>query len=61
MEWQPAWETPVAQFFAAFASLIGDMRTARTFAAILFGLIAAGSTICTQIGHPRTHLDKNQR
>ena len=50
MEWQPAWDAPFAQFLASFTSLIGDRRTARTFTAILLGLIAAGSTICERIG-----------
>ena len=50
MDWQTTWDSPFSLFLVSFASLIGDKRTRATFAAILYGIIATGSTVCEQIG-----------
>jgi hypothetical protein len=49
MTWQSCWDTPFSLFLNSFAHLIGDKRTARTFNAIIYGIIAAGSTVCQRI------------
>ena len=43
------WEAPLAAYLQTFRPLIGDRRTASTFAAVMYGILAAGSTICQRI------------
>lgn len=49
MSLDTAWEAPLASYLQTFRPLIGDRRTASTFAAVVYGILAAGSTICQRI------------
>lgn len=49
MEWQTAWEDPFQGFLGSFQDLIGDKRTGVTLAAVIRGIIGAGSLLCQRI------------
>jgi hypothetical protein len=47
--WEPRWADPLTTFLTPFQPLIQDRRTARTFSAVVTGLLTAGTTVCAQI------------
>lgn len=47
--WQPPWTSPLTEYLAMFQPLIGDARTGTTLTAIVQGVLAAGTTVCSQI------------
>src|SRR6476661_932884 len=47
--WEPTWADPLTSFLTPFQSLIHDRRTADTFAAVVTGILTAGTTVCAQI------------
>jgi hypothetical protein len=49
MIWETHWEDPLASYLRHFGALIGDRRTAATFAAVVQGIIGAGSLVCERI------------
>ena len=49
MQQEMAGQAPLADYLGHFDRLIGDRRTARTFRAIVRGIINAGSLVCQQI------------
>lgn len=49
MSLDTAWEAPLGAYVQTFSALIGDQRTERTFAAVVYGILASGSTICQRI------------
>src|SRR5437868_3839049 len=52
--WEAGWRDPLSAFLTPFHPLIRDARSARTFEAVIQGLLTAGTTICAQIAahHP---------
>ena len=61
MEWNPTWENPLTSYVKQFDGLIGDRRTAKTFGAIVKGIIGAGSLICQQIAGQSAELSKGKK
>lgn len=49
MSLDTAWQAPLGAYVQTFSELIGDQRTERTFAAVVYGILASGSTICQRI------------
>lgn len=60
MDWHASWDEPFANYLGSFQSLIGDKRTAFTFAQTIEGIIAAGSLVCSQIASHAPQLAANQ-
>jgi len=50
----------LGEYFQAFAPLIGDERSAKTFHGIIEGIIASESLCATQIGHFSPYLGRGQ-
>lgn len=61
MSLEIAWEAPLSAYLQTFRPLIGDRRTANTFAAVVYGILAAGSTICQRIARHSPELAANSR
>jgi len=61
MSLEIAWEASLSEYLQTFRPLIGDRRTANTFAAVVYGILAAGSTICQRIAHHSPELAANSR
>jgi hypothetical protein len=55
------WEAPLSAYLRSFRPLIGDQRTANTFAAVVYGILAAGSTICQRIADHSPELATSSR
>ena len=61
MSLDTAWEAPLASYLQVFRPLIGDRRTAATFAAVVYGILAAGSTVCQRIADHSPVLSTGRR
>jgi hypothetical protein len=63
MSFDTAWEAPqpLAAYLQTFRPLIGDRRTANTFAAVVYGILAAGSTVCQRIARHSPQLATGSR
>jgi hypothetical protein len=61
MSLDTTWEAPLASYLQTFGALIGDRRTASTFAAVVYGILAAGSTICQRIADHSPRLATGRR
>ncbi len=61
MSLEIAWEAPLSAYLQTFRPLIGDRRTASTFAAVVYGILAGGSTICQRIADHSPQLATSSR
>ncbi len=61
MKWKTTWTDPLTSYLGAFAGLIGDTRTRKTFGETVRGIIGAGSLICQQIAGQSPELSQGTK